>query len=81
MAALGITLAVAVARLEQYLAAEAKVLGSQSYEMGDRKLTRADLKEIREGLVYWQAHVDRLNPNPPPARAVGRVSGGSYRMR
>lgn len=81
MAALGITLAVAVARLEQYLAAEAKVLGSQSYEMGDRKLTRADLKEIREGLVYWQAHVDRLNPNPPAARAIGRVRGGSYRMR
>ena len=81
MAALGITLAIAVARLEQYLAAEAKVLGSQSYEMGDRKLTRADLKEIREGLVYWQGHVDRLNPNPPSARAVGRVRGGSYRMR
>jgi hypothetical protein len=78
---LGITLTVAVGRLTQYLTAEEKVLGSQSYEMGDRKLTRADLKEIREGIAYWQAHVDRLNPSPPPARAVGRVRGGSYRMR
>lgn len=79
--AAGITLAIAEARLALYLAAETKVLSSQSYELGDRKLTRADLKEIREGLAYWQSHVDRLNPSPTTPRAVGRVRAGSYRLR
>lgn len=78
---LGITLAVATARLTEYLTAESKVLGSQAYEVGERKLTRADLGEIRKGIAYWQSHVDRLNPSPPLARAVGRVRPASYRMR
>lgn len=79
MADVGITLAIAQARLSMYLAAEAKVLGSQSYEMGDRKLTRADLGEIRQGLTYWQGEVQRLSPDAP--RPVGRVRRGSYRSR
>ena len=36
-------------RLKQYLAAEKAVLvGGQSYRIGNRTLTRADLAEIRE---------------------------------
>lgn len=36
-------------RLRQYLAAERAVLvGGQSYHIGNRTLTRADLAEIRE---------------------------------
>lgn len=78
MADVGITLASADARLKEYLAAEKAVLGSQAYEIGDRKLTRADLGEIREGIVFWSGQVDRLNPKRP---AVGRVRRGSYRSR
>lgn len=33
--------------LALYLAAEAKILGGQSYTIGDRQLARADLAEVR----------------------------------
>ncbi|OWK29199.1 DUF6148 family protein [Sphingomonas dokdonensis] len=85
MADLGITLEIAAARLTAYLDAEKGVLGSQSYRFADgRELTRADLREIREGINYWQGHVDRLNPTPtvlPTPRAVGHMRRGSYRIR
>lgn len=76
----GITLTIADARLKEYLTAERRVLDNQSYEVEGRKLTRADLQQIREGIVFWQGQVDRLNPNPV-RRAVGRVRRGSYRLR
>lgn len=78
MADIGITLTAANARLTEYMAAERRVLDNQAYEIGDRKLTRADLGEIREGIVFWQGQVDRLNPRRAP---VGRVRRGTYRMR
>ena len=85
MADIGITFAIATERVKLYLAAETAVLAGQSHRFADgRELTRADLREIREGLAYWSSHVDRLNPNPEPLpakRAVGRVRGGAYRMR
>ena len=46
----GINVAQAQARLDAYLAAELKVLAGQSYEIAGRKLTRADLAEIRAGI-------------------------------
>ena len=81
---LGITLEMANERLQLYLAAETKVLQGQSYEFADRKLTRADLAEIRAGLTYWSGLVDQLNPVErvlPVRRAVGRVRRGGYRLR
>lgn len=57
----GITLAQAEARLAEYMAAETAVLErGQAYRIADRELTRADLKEIRDGITYWQNQVDRL---------------------
>jgi hypothetical protein len=47
----GITLAQAQAQLDAYLAAEVAVLGSQSYEIAGRKLTRAHLNFIQEGIT------------------------------
>lgn len=44
-------------RLQQYLAAEAKILGGQSVRMGDRELRRADLKEIRDEIRRLQRAV------------------------
>ena len=84
MADAGITFEIANARVGLYLAAETKVLAGQAVEFGDRKLTRADLGEIRAGLEYWSGWVDRLNPIQrvtPQARAVGRMRSGSYRSR
>jgi len=39
-------LEIAEKRLELYLKAEAAILSGQSYEIGDRKLTRANLKDV-----------------------------------
>lgn len=56
----GITLAIAQAKLTEYLTAESKILEGQSYSIGDRALTRADLEEIRKGIKYWEAKCDNL---------------------
>ena len=57
----GITLAVAQQRLDQYLAAETAVLGSQSYEINGRRLTRANLAEIQAGVTRWNQRVQSLS--------------------
>lgn len=44
--------------LDLYIAAEKAVLLNQSYTIGGRSLTRANLKEIREGRDHWQSKVD-----------------------
>lgn len=44
-------------KLDEYLAAETAVLSSQSYSIGGRTLTRANLAEIRKGVEVWN---DRL---------------------
>lgn len=56
----GITLAQAEARLTEYMSAESKVLSGQEYQIGERRLKRADLAEIRAGINHWQGMVDRL---------------------
>ncbi|MCT2398518.1 hypothetical protein [Novosphingobium mangrovi (ex Huang et al. 2023)] len=56
MAASQAEIAAALARLEAYQAAEMAVLRNQSYEMPDgRKLTRANLKDIQNGLALARA--------------------------
>lgn len=40
-------------RLNTWLRAEEAVATGQSYQIGPRSLTRADLKQIREELEYW----------------------------
>jgi len=57
----GLSLATAEAKLQEYLDAETAVLSGQSYTIKDRSLTRADLKDIREGIVYWNDIVRSLN--------------------
>jgi len=64
----GITLAVAQARLDAYLAAEAAVLGGQSYEIAGRRLHRADLSDITAGINIWNQRVQQLS-----RRAGGRA--------
>jgi len=41
-------------RLDAYLAAEAKILGGQSVQFGERKLQMADLAEVRREISRLQ---------------------------
>jgi len=63
----GITLAIAQAKLDAYLAAETAVLSGQKYEIEGRMLQRANLNEIQAGINAWDQRVKRLS-----ARAAGR---------
>ena len=56
----GLTQAQAQTQLDLYLTAETKVLLGQEYEIGGRRLKRADLTAIREGIAYWNGQVQRL---------------------
>jgi hypothetical protein len=75
----GIDLATAQARLDEYLAAELAVLGNQEYTIGSgtagsRRLRRADLSEIRQGIEVWDRRVKELS-----SRSQGR--GRSVTLR
>lgn len=56
----GITLEKAKQHLEVWLEAELEVATNQSYSIGTRSLTRANLKEIRGEIQFWQNQVARL---------------------
>lgn len=57
----GITLAQAEAQLAVWLAADSAVATGQSYSVGDRALTRANAREIRENITFWDEQVKRLS--------------------
>lgn len=57
----GITLAIATARLTEYLEAEHAILSGQEYAIGTRRLKRADLAEVRAGVVMWDQRVKALS--------------------
>lgn len=40
-------------KLNIWLAAEEAIATGQSYQIGSRMLTRADLKQVREEMEYW----------------------------
>lgn len=63
----GITLAQAQAKLDEYIAAETAVLSGQSYEIAGRRLNRANLAEIQQGVSIWNQRVQALS-----ARSGGR---------
>jgi len=56
----GIDLTTAQTQLDRYIAAEQAVLQGQKYEIAGRMLMRANLAEIRDGIVYWNGWVQRL---------------------
>lgn len=61
---MAIDLSTAEARLTAYMDAENAILSSQSYTIevqGSRRtLTRANLKEVRDGITYWSGVVSRI---------------------
>ena len=56
----GITLEIARTHLNAWLEAELACTTNQSYTIGSRTLTRADLTEIGERIKYWAGVVDKL---------------------
>lgn len=57
------TITEAKARLQMWLEAETAVATGQSYQMGSRKLERANLYQIREQIKMWRGEVERLERN------------------
>ena len=57
---MGITLKEAQQHLEMWLNAESEIATSQSYTIGTRSLTRANLKEVRDQIKFWQNKVAEL---------------------
>ena len=56
----GITLKIAQKHLNAWLEAELEVTTNQSYTIGSRSLTRADLSDIREQIAFWEGKVAAL---------------------
>lgn len=56
----GITLETAKRHLDAWLEAEIAVTNAQSYTIGSRVMTKADLEEIRKTIDYWNNKVAQL---------------------
>lgn len=73
----GITLLQAQTQLNAYLTAETSVLAGQSYEIAGRKLSRANLAEIQQGITLWNSRVTDLSRSSTGrSRARTVVVGG-----
>jgi hypothetical protein len=57
----GITLAQAEAKLTEWMSADTAVSTGQEYSIAGRSLTRANAKEIRDNIDYWNTMVQRLS--------------------
>lgn len=60
-------------RLKQYYEAESKILRSQSYRLGTRQLTRADLSNIQNEIKELEAEIEALESRGTTKRRVARV--------
>lgn len=62
------------ARLDQYLAAEAKIVQKQEYTIGDgstaRRMRYADLADVRTTIETLTAQIQRLDAQASGARRV-----------
>jgi hypothetical protein len=67
----GITLPQAEAQLTAWLAASTAVSQGQAYTIGSRSLSRANAREIREQIQFWDSKVKELDRSP----------GGGIRVR
>lgn len=57
---MAITLEVARKKLQMWLDAEDAVATGQSYKIGTRSLTRANLPDIMKQISYWEKRVEQL---------------------
>lgn len=56
----GITLEVAQKKLDLWLEAQDIIATGQSYTIGSRTMTRANLTEVRNMIAYWNDWVTKL---------------------
>ncbi|MER2153597.1 MAG: DUF6148 family protein [Solibacillus sp.] len=70
-----ITLERAKLHLEAWLDAELAISTGQSYTIGSRSLTRANLSEVRKQIEYWKNKVIELE-----LKATGRKTSRSRRF-
>ncbi len=56
----GISLKTAQRHLDEWLEAELAITNAQSYKIGSREMTKADLEEIRKTIDYWNKKVVEL---------------------
>jgi hypothetical protein len=66
----GITLTIAQAQLDAYLAAETAILSGQEYSIGTRRLKRADLSMVQQGIALWNQRVQDLTARQRRGRYV-----------
>lgn len=59
--------------LEAWLQAELAISTGQSYQIGTKRLTRADLREVREQIRFWRNEVAKLSSGRNGPRRVMRV--------
>lgn len=57
----GITLETAQSQLDAWLEAERKVTHGQSYQIGNRMLTYADVTQIGKRIEYWSNKAEELS--------------------
>lgn len=69
----GWTLEQARTHLQAFLEAEIAVATGQSYRIGSRSLTRANLSEIKERINFWKNEVERLENGRPKGIRQMRV--------
>lgn len=58
----GITLVIAEAKLQLWLDAEGKVANGQAWSFEGRQMTRANLNEIRDQIIFWESKIEKLSP-------------------
>lgn len=56
----GISLSSAQKHLHEWMEAELQVTTHQSYQLGSKNLTMADLDAIRRTIDYWSQQVEKL---------------------
>ena len=61
------------ATLRMWLEAERAVATGQSYRIGTRSLTRANLADIRESIQFWRREIAKLEAKHTGARVFRAV--------
>lgn len=59
-------------RLAQYVEAESRILEGQSYSIGSRSLSRANLAEVRSAIKELEGKVNALSTRGTTKRVVAR---------
>jgi hypothetical protein len=60
-------------RLLLYYKAEEKILEGQSYSIGSRSITRANLSEVRDEIKNLEAKISAIESRGTTKRKVGRI--------